>query len=174
MMIWPLSGTSVPASTCISVDLPAPLWPTSPTHSPTLTGKSTPASARTAPKCFSTPSNLTMSTGSPDMTPINQSHRSARMPRTSLFLCAIQISFDCLLGLILRVFVASHTASRDVRKCGLEVILGERKIRHEQVMRDVLAAVQDLLGDPEGKCRHAGRNRCGPRCVTVLSLLLFP
>src|SRR3981081_4350551 len=41
-------------------------------------------------------------------------------------------------------------------------------------MRDVLAAVQDLLSDPEGKCRHAGCNRCGPCRITILRLLLFP
>jgi hypothetical protein len=44
----------------INVDLPAPLWPTKPTHSPTPTTKSTPTNARTAPKLFSTPFKVTM------------------------------------------------------------------------------------------------------------------
>ena len=57
-----------PASTCISVDLPAPLWPTRPTHSPAATRKSTPSSARTAPKCFSTPSSSTMVARAPGVT----------------------------------------------------------------------------------------------------------
>ena len=35
----PRSGASVPARTCISVDLPAPLWPTRPTHSPRIDGE---------------------------------------------------------------------------------------------------------------------------------------
>src|SRR6267142_5260391 len=56
----PPSGARAPASTCIRVDLPAPLWPTRPTHSPAEAKKSTPSSARTAPKCFSAPSSLTM------------------------------------------------------------------------------------------------------------------
>src|ERR1700730_308154 len=96
------------------------------------------------------------------------------MPRTSLFLCAIQISVDRLLSLLWRVFVTGHTASLNVRKSSLEIILGEREIRNEQVVRDVFAAVQNLLSDPEGKRRHAGRNRCGPGRITILSLLLFP
>src|SRR3954469_14683857 len=60
----PVSGVRVPASTFISVDLPAPLWPTSPRHSPAPTPKSTPAKARTAPKLFATPFRLTICSGS--------------------------------------------------------------------------------------------------------------
>ena len=48
----PSSGASTPASTFIRVDLPAPLWPTRPTHSPASTRRSTPLSARTAPYDF--------------------------------------------------------------------------------------------------------------------------
>ena len=44
-----------PFRTPTSVDLPAPLWPTSPTHSPARTAKSTPSSARTAPKALAAP-----------------------------------------------------------------------------------------------------------------------
>src|SRR5260221_12479571 len=41
-------------------------------------------------------------------------------------------------------------------------------------MWDIIAAVENLLSNPEGECRDAGRNRCGPSRITVLSLLLFP
>src|SRR4029453_11621497 len=58
--ISPPSGAKVPASRLISVDLPAPLWPTSPRHSPTPTVRSTLASARTAPKLFVMPERLTI------------------------------------------------------------------------------------------------------------------
>src|SRR6185437_2141938 len=59
----PVSGVRVPASTFIRVDLPAPLWPTSPRHSPAPTARSTPARARTAPKLFATPFRLTICPG---------------------------------------------------------------------------------------------------------------
>ena len=49
---------SVPASTFMSVDLPAPLCPTRPTHSPASTCRSTPLSARTAPYALRTPCRL--------------------------------------------------------------------------------------------------------------------
>ena len=42
----------------MSVDLPAPLWPTSPKHSPLPTSRLTPLKARTAPKFLSTPSSF--------------------------------------------------------------------------------------------------------------------
>jgi hypothetical protein len=54
----PADGVRFPLSTCMRVDLPAPLWPTSPKHSPAATTRSTPPKARTAPKDFSTPSSL--------------------------------------------------------------------------------------------------------------------
>src|SRR5208282_3444132 len=123
MMIRPLSGASVPARICISVDLPAPLWPTSPTHSPTSAAKSTPASARTAPKCFSTPSSLTIFTDVPEITRDNQSREAAAGPDRRLVL---DIGFDRLLGILLRVFVAGYTANRYVGQRSLEVILSER------------------------------------------------
>src|SRR3954447_23755588 len=45
----------VPATHLISVDLPAPLSPTSAVTSPARTVKSTPCSTCTGPKCLSTP-----------------------------------------------------------------------------------------------------------------------
>src|ERR1700736_769681 len=118
MMIWPLSGTSVPASTCISVDLPAPLWPTSPTHSPASTVKSTPSSARTAPKCFSTPSSLTMFARASAITgsvPTGSDDGGEDEPAQSL----LHVSRDGLLGVVLRVFVAGDATLLDSRQRGL-------------------------------------------------------
>src|SRR2546430_4564704 len=43
----------MPATHLISVDLPAPLSPTSAITSPARTSKSAPSRAKTAPKCFS-------------------------------------------------------------------------------------------------------------------------
>src|ERR1022692_656652 len=51
----PASGWCTPAAIFMSVDLPAPLPPSRPTISPGATSKSTPRSARTPPKDFSTP-----------------------------------------------------------------------------------------------------------------------
>ena len=58
----PSSGVTVPASTFISVDLPAPLCPTTATHSPPFTTKSTPRRACTAPKLFRIPESSTACT----------------------------------------------------------------------------------------------------------------
>src|SRR6516165_1779611 len=135
MATWPLSGISVPARICINVDLPAPLCPTSPTHSPVSTAKSTPARARTAPKCFSTPSKLTIF--------------------TPLF---FHIGLDRLLCVILSIFVAGDTSDWNVGERSFEIILREGEVRNDQVMWNVLAAVQDLLSDPEGESRDPGRN----------------
>src|SRR5580704_15848254 len=112
MMIRPLSGASVPARTCISVDLPAPLWPTSPTHSPPSTAKSTPSSARTAPKCFSTPSSLTMfvrASAISGSVPTGSDDGGADERAQSL----LHVRRDGLLGVVLCVFVAGDTAFLD-------------------------------------------------------------
>ena len=61
-------GAAMPASTCIRVDLPAPLWPTRPMHSPRPITRSTPPKARTVPNCFSTPSSLTKEAPGDDIT----------------------------------------------------------------------------------------------------------
>ena len=52
MAIVPASGFTIPARTFMSVDLPAPFAPMSPTTSPSATRSVTPSSARTASKCF--------------------------------------------------------------------------------------------------------------------------
>lgn len=57
----PASGLTVPASTFISVDLPAPLWPTTARHSPAFNTRSTPRKARTAPKLLRMPERPTAS-----------------------------------------------------------------------------------------------------------------
>ena len=56
----------MPLSTCINVDLPAPLWPTTPSVSPGSITRSTPASACTAPNCLAMPSSAT--SGASDFT----------------------------------------------------------------------------------------------------------
>src|SRR3954462_15253966 len=104
MAMVPRSGARVPASTFISVDLPAPLWPTSPTHSPASTAKSTPSSARTAPKCFSTPSSLTMfarASAINGSVPTGSDDGDADERAQSL----LHVGRDRLLGVVLRVFM---------------------------------------------------------------------
>src|SRR3954452_16513261 len=116
----------------MSVDFPAPLWPTRPTHSPAPMWKSTPSSARTAPKCFSAPTSLTMSALAVGMpSDIRLARRLAMIVP-----CSLDIGFDGGDGIFLRVFVAGDTALDDFRQLGLEVVLGEGEIRHQQVMRD--------------------------------------
>src|SRR5690606_32356645 len=127
----PRSGTRVPASVCISVDLPAPLWPTRPMHSPASTLKSTPSSARTAPKCFSTPSSFTMfGRGSG----ISVRH-SPRSRRARSFL---EVGLDRLDRVFLRVFRAGHATDFDRRQDFLESVLCEGEIRHDQIVWNVV------------------------------------
>src|SRR3954465_10677049 len=99
----PLSGDKAPASTFISVDLPAPLCPTSPRHSPAPTARSTPASARTAPKLFATPFRLTICSG---CVPIRSSClKSVFLPvqNRAEALCRLLGAGDDLLGVFQRV-----------------------------------------------------------------------
>ena len=51
----PSSGWCAPASTLISVDLPAPFWPSRQCTSPARTSRSTPSSARTPGNCLTMP-----------------------------------------------------------------------------------------------------------------------
>src|SRR4051794_5603348 len=142
MAISPRSAASVPESTCINVDLPAPLWPTSPTHSPPSTAKSTPSSARTAPKCFSTPSSLTMFARASAISGSVQTG-SDDGGTTERAQSLLHIGGDRLLGVFLAIFVAGDTALLDGRQRGLEVFLGEGEIGHKEIVRDVLVAVED-------------------------------
>src|SRR5689334_17134188 len=54
-VIAPASGWCAPARTLISVDLPAPFWPSRQCTSPALTSRSTPSSARTPGNCLTIP-----------------------------------------------------------------------------------------------------------------------
>src|SRR5579872_3585435 len=156
-----------PFKTCISVDLPAPLWPTTPTHSPALSEKSAPSRARTAPYDFSTPMKSTRETPASSMGCV------CWLARAFASVGLLHIRLDRGDGVGLGVFVAGDAALRNVRQFLLEVILGEGEVRHDHVMRDLLA-VEDLLRHPEGERRDAGRDRGGPGGVAVLVLLLLP
>src|SRR5689334_16108804 len=122
MAIRPRSGANVPASTFIRVDLPAPLWPTSPTHSPAPTARSTPSSARTAPKCFSTPSSRAMRGDPPTVT--GRCRRDSRPgPCGEAPSLLLHVGLDGLQRLVLGVFVARHTTFRNGRQHRLEIVL---------------------------------------------------
>src|ERR1700678_2160957 len=118
MKIRPRSGAAPPARICISVDLPAPLWPTRPTHSPVAMSRLTPSRARTAPKDFSTPSSLTRAAPALAM---GRSILGVRARNSGLF----QVGFDRRNGVGLGVFVARDAALGDFRQFGLEIVLGE-------------------------------------------------
>ena len=40
--------------------------------------------------------------------------------------------------------------------------LVDLEVRHDEIMRDVLVSVENLLGDPESERAQARRNRGGP------------
>ena len=63
----------------------------------------------------------------------------------------------CIDGVRLAIFVAGDAPLSNIRQFLLEVVLGESQIGHKQIMRDLLA-VQNLLRDPEGEGRDAGRD----------------
>src|ERR1700740_2868949 len=93
------------------------------------------------------------------------------MPRPPLLL---HVGFYRLLRIFLRVFVAGYAAYRNIGKRSLEIILSKGKIGHQQVVRYILATVQNLLCDPERKSRDTRRNRCRAGRVTVLGFLFLP
>src|SRR3954468_971263 len=101
---------------CIKVDLPAPLCPTSPRHSPRPSVRSTPPSARTAPKCFSMPFSLTSSGLATIIRPLRLATR-ARVPPS------LHVGFDRRDRFLLRIFVARDAALLDVGQFGLEIVL---------------------------------------------------
>src|SRR3569623_3838940 len=132
----------VPARTCISVDLPAPLRPTRPMHSPALTARVAPSSARTAPKCFSTPSRATMGRPISGMDEVNHLIRLARKRRE------LHVRLYRGLRFLERIFVAGNAALLNGRKHGLEIVLGELEIGHQEVVRNLGVSIENLLGDP--------------------------
>src|SRR4051812_3511281 len=123
----PLSGRIMPAITLSSVDLPAPLWPTRPSHSPTPIERSTPFSARTAPKCFSAPVSWTMV--SRDCVKISPSDGKNAWPQALL-----GVGLDHRDRVGLRIFMAGDATLGNGRQSGLEIILAESQIRHGQVV----------------------------------------
>src|ERR1700679_2709544 len=72
--------------------------------------------------------------------------------------CLLDVRLDGRDGVGLRVLVAGDAAFRHIRQFLLEVVLGEREIGNDKIMRDVLVAVENLLGDPEGERRNARRD----------------
>src|SRR5438034_11789072 len=102
------------------VDLPAPLWPTRPMHSPAGTAKSTPFNARTAPKDFSTPSKLTIVVFA---TPIDGPTRDARAARARAER-SLHVGLDRRDGVFFCIFVARDAASLNLRQFRFEIVLG--------------------------------------------------
>src|SRR5271163_3370779 len=142
MTIRPRSGAAPPARMCMSVDLPAPLWPTTPTHSPAAISRLTPSRARTAPKDFSTPSRLTRAAPALAMGDLSLAYRARD--------CGLlHVGLDRRDRVGLRVFVASDAALGDFRQFGLEITLREGEVGHQQIVRNVFPAVEHLLRDPE-------------------------
>src|SRR5690606_11744148 len=155
----PVSGGRPPLMMLTSVDLPAPLWPTSPTHSPAATWKSTPPSARTAPKLFSAPFTA----------------------KTTAF-CAVVLMCldeellgvgDGLLGVLQRILDVGHAAGGSVFQSFLEIVLGDLDQGHHEILRH-FSAIEDLLRHPEGERRHARRDGDRIGLVAVGVLLLLP
>src|SRR5262249_47689862 len=127
--------------------------------------RSTPARARTAPNRFSTPSSSTIAVETSTM-------RRWRLSGASLSL--LHVGLDRLDRVLLRVLRAGDATRRNVRQGRFEGILGEGEIGHQQVVRNVLVAVEDLLGDPEGKRRDSRRDGGRPGHISIGVLLLFP
>src|SRR5690606_5894626 len=158
-LMAPVSGGRPPLMMLTSVDLPAPLWPTSPTHSPAATSKSTPPSARTAPKLFSAPFTA----------------------KTTAF-CAVVLMCldedllrvgDGLLSVFQRVLDIGHAARGGVFERFLQVILVDLDQRHHELLRHI-GAVKNLLRHPEGQRRHARRDGDRIGLVAIGVLLLLP
>src|SRR5271155_881668 len=119
MTIRPRSGAAPPARMCMSVDLPAPLWPTTPTHSPAAISRLTPSRARTAPKDFSTPSSLTRAAPAVAM---GRSVLGVRARNR----CLLHVGLDDRDGVRLGIFMARDAALGDVGQFRLEISLSER------------------------------------------------
>src|SRR3954451_24756597 len=86
----------MPATHLISVDLPAPLSPTSAITSPSRTSKSTSESACTEPKCFETPrsSSVGVSVVAVAVSFTFGCGRGAEAPRPRSFLAVLLVLTD--------------------------------------------------------------------------------
>ena len=61
----------------------------------------------------------------------------------------LHIRLDRGNGVGLCVFVAGDAALRNIRQFFLEIVLGEGKIGHHQIVGNGLVAIENLLRDPE-------------------------
>src|SRR5262245_39104871 len=119
----------MPATHLTSVDLPAPLSPTSAVTSPARTVKSTPCSTCTGPKCLSTPRSCRI--GSVTTTPPGAADARPRVSRPRIR------SIDALLDAELSAggLGGGHTHLRRFHLAvidhGLDVVLGDQ-LRGEQ------------------------------------------
>src|SRR5450759_2210200 len=124
----PRSGASVPHSTFINVDLPAPLWPTRPMHSPRASARSTPRRACTAPKDLA--ASLTLS---------------------NTFSPSLQLG-DEVDHFLLGVFDVDHAARLGGLQRGVQRVLRDHADRQLHLLWH-LGTRQDLLRDPEREGR---------------------
>ncbi len=80
---------------------------------------------------------------------------------------------DDLLGVLERVFDIGDAALLGGGEALFQRVLVDAQERHDQVLGHLLA-VEDLLGDPEGQRRDAGRDRDRHGLVAVGVLLFLP
>ena len=131
----PLSVASPPLIIFTRVDFPAPLWPTSPTHSPVATEKLTLLMALTAPKLLLAPS--TVMTSAP----------GAGLAMTLRQGFALHAADDRL-SVFQRVFDIGNAADFGRGKVRFKIVLINAQEWHHQVLRHG-RAIEDLLGHPE-------------------------
>src|SRR5215203_5205790 len=146
--ISPLSNGWIPAMHLISVDLPAPLSPTSAMTSPLDTWKSTSNSAWTAPNLFETPcssrTGVSVTISAPPRPRRIRGRPGRDAPRHSLLKADVLALGGDLAGADLL-----HLGEVDLAGVLLDVVLGHGD-RVEQDRRNVLGLVVDLV-------RHALR-----------------
>src|SRR5690349_2968336 len=135
----PLSIGWMPATHLISVDLPAPLSPTSAVTSPARTVKSTPCSTCTGPKCLSTPRSCRIGsvTTTPPGTADARPGSPAAHPRKSTGLLDAELPASGLRGGHAHLG-GLHLALVDHR---LDVVLGDQ-LRGEQHRRHLAVALR--------------------------------
>ena len=153
----PASIGWMPATHLTSVDLPAPLSPTSAVTSPARTVKSTPCSTCTGPKCLSTPRSCRI--GSVTATPPGSARMRGRDRRPRIrgestgYWMPSCPQADCV--------AATHTSEAFTWPSldhGLDVVLGDQ-LRGEQHRRDLPVALRVV--------RAGGRERVGGRLVAL-------